>query len=126
VGAHNAFYRAGEEGSGREVGSQEAVGGKCDSNGACVMVPKRNREEGETGSRGGDRLAALRGSGGRRVNGEVEQSGGVIGDARRWRRSSRGRGRRGRAGLRRQIGQLGRFGRVGRSGPCRAHGQVGW
>ncbi len=43
----------GEEWSGREVGSQEATGGKCDFNGAGVMVPKRNREEGNTGSRGG-------------------------------------------------------------------------
>jgi hypothetical protein len=45
VGAHSAFYRVGEEGSGREVGSQEAAGGKCDFNGIGVMVLKRNREE---------------------------------------------------------------------------------
>jgi hypothetical protein len=49
VGAHSAFYRAEEEGSGLEVGSQEASGSKCDFNGACVMVPKRNREEGKRG-----------------------------------------------------------------------------
>jgi hypothetical protein len=53
VGAHNAFYRAGEEGSGREVGSQEAASDKCDFNGACVMVLKRNREEGKWGAREG-------------------------------------------------------------------------
>jgi hypothetical protein len=52
VGAHSAFYRAGEEGSGQEVGSQEAADGKCDFNGAGVMVLKRQRG-GETGSRGG-------------------------------------------------------------------------
>jgi hypothetical protein len=50
VGAHSSFYRAGEEGSGREVGSQEAVGGKCDFNGTGDMVPKRNREEGKRGA----------------------------------------------------------------------------
>jgi hypothetical protein len=52
VGAHSAFYRAGEEGSGREVGSQDAADDKCDFNGAGVMVLKRQRG-GETGSRGG-------------------------------------------------------------------------
>jgi hypothetical protein len=50
VGAHSAFYRAGEEGSGRGVDSQEAAGGKCNFNGAGVMVLKRNREEGKRGA----------------------------------------------------------------------------
>jgi hypothetical protein len=50
VGAHSAFYRVEEEGSGRVVGSQEAAGGKCDFNGAGVMVLKRNREEGKRGA----------------------------------------------------------------------------
>jgi hypothetical protein len=53
VGAHSAFYRAGVEGSGREVGSQEAGGGKCDFNGAGVVFLKRNREEGKRGAREG-------------------------------------------------------------------------
>jgi hypothetical protein len=55
VGAHSAFYRAGEEGSDREVGSQEAVGGKCDFNGIGVMVSKRNKEEWKGG---GGRVAS--------------------------------------------------------------------
>jgi hypothetical protein len=44
VGAHSEFYRAGEE------GSQEAASGKCDFNGAGVIVPKRNKEEGKRGA----------------------------------------------------------------------------
>jgi hypothetical protein len=50
VGAHSAFYRAGVEGSGREVGGQEAADGKCDFIGAGVMLSKRNREEGKWGA----------------------------------------------------------------------------
>jgi hypothetical protein len=38
------------EGGSREVGSQEAADGKCDFNGAGIMVPKRNREEGKRGA----------------------------------------------------------------------------
>jgi hypothetical protein len=113
VGAHSAFYRVEEEGSGRVVGSQEAAGGKCDFNGAGVMVLKRNREEGKRGAAEVIGWRLFEGAEGGESTGK-------------WRRSARGRGRRGRAGLRRQIGQLGRLGRVGRSGSCRPHGQVGW
>jgi hypothetical protein len=50
VGAHSAFYRAGEDRSGREVGSHEAAGGKCNFNGAGIMVLKRNREDRKRGA----------------------------------------------------------------------------
>jgi hypothetical protein len=85
VGAHNAFYRAGEEGNGREVGSQEAAGGKCDFNGVGVMVPKRNGEEGKRGAGEGverrRRLSGVR-SHAEEVAGCERHSG--AGQRRRW------------------------------------------
>jgi hypothetical protein len=93
MGAHSTFYRAGEEGSGWEVGSQEAVGGKCDFNGACVMVPKRNREEGKQGAGEGVERR-------RRLSGVRSRAEEVVGGARhggagqRRRRLGRDRGRR--------------------------------
>jgi hypothetical protein len=81
----------GEEWSGREVGSQEATGGKCDFNGVGVMVPKRNREEGKQGAEEGVERRR-RPSGVRSHAEEVAGAHGGVGQRRR--RLGRDRGRR--------------------------------
>jgi hypothetical protein len=78
------------------VGSQEAADDKCDFNGAGVMVPKRNREEGKRGAEEGVEKRR-RPSG---VQSRVEEVAGAHDGARhggvgqRRRRLGRDRGRR--------------------------------
>jgi hypothetical protein len=96
VGAHNAFYRAGEEGSGREVGSQEAPTASAISlaQALCFRREIERRGNGEPGRE-------WKGGGGQATSGpvrrrwpEVHDSAWHGGAGQRRRRLRRDRGRR--------------------------------
>jgi hypothetical protein len=90
VGAHNAFYRGGEEGSGQEVGSQERLAASAISMAHALWFRR------ETETRGiGEPGREWKGGGGRAVSGPMQ---------RRWPEAHSGARHGGTGQRRRQLG----------------------